>query len=50
MISIQEITAKIFAELPSQARFNKQDAECMAKHCDLLLQIDGMIKQNKVNS
>jgi hypothetical protein len=45
MISIQEITAKIFADMPSQTRFNKQDAECIAKHCDLLLQLEDSITQ-----
>jgi hypothetical protein len=45
MTSIQKITAKIFSDMPLQTQFSKQDAECIAKHCDLLLQLEDTIAQ-----
>jgi hypothetical protein len=43
MTSIQEITAKIFADMPLQTQFSKQDADCISKHCALLLQLEDTI-------
>ncbi len=43
MTKIQEITAKIFADMPPQTRFSKQDAECIAKHREVLLRLEDAI-------
>jgi hypothetical protein len=43
MTYVQEITAKIFADMPPQTRFSKQDAECITKHCAMLLQLEDTI-------
>jgi len=40
MISIQDITAKIFADMPTETRFGTQDAECISKHRSLLLGLE----------
>ncbi len=45
MASIQEITAKIFSDMPAQTRFCQHDAECIAKHRNLLLQLEDTITQ-----
>lgn len=45
MTTIQEITSKIFADMPPQTRFGKLDAECLAKHRNLLLQMEDAITQ-----
>lgn len=45
MTSIQDITAKIFADMPAETRFGIQDAECMAKHRDLLMGLEDTIVQ-----
>lgn len=45
MTTIQEITAKIFADIPPQTRFGKQDAECIANHREALLELEDAIIQ-----
>jgi hypothetical protein len=45
MANIQQITAKIMADMPSQTRFGTDDALCIAKHRDLLLQLEDTITQ-----
>lgn len=43
MTSIQDITAKIFADMPAETRFGQDDAACLAKHRDLLLSFEDTI-------
>jgi hypothetical protein len=45
MTSIQDITAKIFADMPPETRFGSGDAECIATHRDLLLGFEDKIVQ-----
>lgn len=43
MTSIQDITAQIFADMPTETRFGQQDAECLAKHRGVLLSFEDQI-------
>lgn len=43
MTSIQDITAKIFADMPAETRFGQEDAACLAKHRGLLLSFEDTI-------
>lgn len=45
MSSIQEITARIIADMPAQTRFGADDAKVIAKHRVLLLQLEDTITQ-----
>lgn len=45
MANIREITQRIFADIPLQTRFSQADADCIAKHRDLLLQLEDIITQ-----
>jgi hypothetical protein len=43
MTTMQEITRKIFSDMPLKTRFSKADAECIARHRERLLQMEDTI-------
>lgn len=43
MTTIQEITGKIFADMPLQTRFSPDDAQCINKHREQLLDMEDTI-------
>lgn len=45
MATIQEIMDQIFSDMPPQTRFGKQDAQCIAKHRGLLMEMEDAIAQ-----